>query len=125
PRPSSSCRAPSPAGPPAPVPDRSARWRQASPASFFPYTTLFRSRDAIFTAENLPQAPLQPALRGQTVALARAVPAGRLLACYDLDRKSTRLNSSHVSISYAAFCLQKKTTDCAVSSPCACLTVSD
>src|SRR5207249_6016827 len=29
--------------------------------------------------------------------------------CFDLDRKSTRLNSSHVSISYAVFCLKKKT----------------
>src|SRR5699024_11530279 len=29
---------------------------------------------------------------------------------YDKDRKSTRLNSSHVSISYAVFCLKKKTT---------------
>src|SRR5699024_11445352 len=29
-----------------------------------------------------------------------------------LDRKSTRLNSSHVSISYAVFCLKKKTEDC-------------
>ena len=46
-------------------------------------------RDAIFTAENLPQAPLQPALRGQTAALARAVPAGRLLACYDFINELT------------------------------------
>src|SRR5699024_12725198 len=30
----------------------------------------------------------------------------------DLDRKSARLNSSHVSISYAVFCLKKKTTTC-------------
>src|SRR5699024_12118296 len=30
----------------------------------------------------------------------------------DLDRKSTRLNSSHVSISYAVFCLKKKNTNC-------------
>src|SRR5690606_41683564 len=30
---------------------------------------------------------------------------------YDKDRKSTRLNSSHVKISYAVFCLKKKTTD--------------
>src|SRR5437773_5940080 len=29
----------------------------------------------------------------------------------DLDRKSTRLNSSHITISYAVFCLKKKTTD--------------
>src|SRR5699024_11403967 len=32
-------------------------------------------------------------------------------ACFQPDRKSTRLNSSHVSISYAVFCLKKKSTD--------------
>src|SRR5699024_11609023 len=38
--------------------------------------------------------------------------AGRADAVlYDLDRKSTRLNSSHVSISYAVFCLKKKRID--------------
>ncbi|MDO4271357.1 MAG: hypothetical protein Q4C72_10620 [Eubacteriales bacterium] len=40
-------------------------------------------RDAVFTASGLPQAPLQPALRAETRALARAVPAGRLVAIYD------------------------------------------
>lgn len=40
-------------------------------------------RDAVFAAEGLPQAPLQPALQEQTRALARAVPAGRLLRAYD------------------------------------------
>ena len=39
-------------------------------------------RDAVFAAEGLPQAPLQPALQEQTRALARAVPAGRLLRVY-------------------------------------------
>src|SRR5699024_12881264 len=34
----------------------------------------------------------------------------RMLHVYSVDRKSTRLNSSHVSISYAVFCLKKKTT---------------
>src|SRR5690625_6228094 len=33
----------------------------------------------------------------------------RFVASYGLDRKSTRLNSSHVAISYAVFCLKKKT----------------
>ena len=55
-------------------------------------------RDAIFTAENLPQAPLQPALRGQTAALARAVPAGRLLACYDfIDELTDRVSRNAAS----------------------------
>ena len=40
-------------------------------------------RDAVFSANGLPQAPLQPALREQTLALSRTVSAGQLLACYD------------------------------------------
>ena len=44
-------------------------------------------RDAVFAARALPQAPLQPALREQTAALARAVPAERLLAVYDFTEE--------------------------------------
>src|SRR5690625_2874992 len=44
---------------------------------------------------------------GQVVALAADQLEGRL----HLDRKSTRLNSSHVAISYAVFCLKKKTNN--------------
>src|SRR5437868_9131051 len=63
-------------------------------STLFPYTTLFRSLDcgrtpAIDEAEERPHASLAQSLRR--------------------DRKSTRLNSSHVSISYAVFCLKKKT----------------
>src|SRR5690349_23325599 len=75
-------------------------------STLFPYTTLFRSilivarRDA----EGFLEAPLQ-------VERARAHGAGQLLERHALaaaDRKSTRLNSSHVEISYAVFCLKKK-----------------
>src|SRR5439155_20545000 len=59
-------------------------------STLFPYTTLFRSRPR--------PAARHPARRGQHLRLAR--PAA--------DRKSTRLNSSHVAISYAVFCLKKK-----------------
>src|SRR5207249_5590318 len=45
-------------------------------------------------------------LQGASAFLAVTIP----LAVLGLDRKSTRLNSSHVSISYAVFCLKKKTT---------------
>src|SRR5699024_12053596 len=38
----------------------------------------------------------------------RDIMVGKLIGNYLLDRKSTRLNSSHVSISYAVFCLKKK-----------------
>src|SRR5438094_4409833 len=59
-------------------------------STLFPYTTLFRS--AV-----LSHGP--PASRGGPASPARATPA---------DRKSTRLNSSHRTISYAVFCLKKK-----------------
>src|SRR6266702_8710750 len=54
--------------------------------------------------------PVSPGLadRARTRGGARARPADRQRACRPLDRKSTRLNSSHVAISYAVFCLKKK-----------------
>src|SRR5205807_4864725 len=65
--------------------------RRPPRSTLFPYTTLFRSRLPV------PEAPL-PVLS----PLLSVVP-GQLL-----DRKSTRLNSSHLVISYAVFCLKKK-----------------
>src|SRR5690625_3200702 len=44
-------------------------------------------------------------------AVFRTIPS-RVLTLDDLDRKSTRLNSSHVAISYAVFCLKKKNNTC-------------
>src|SRR5215208_591572 len=74
--------------------------RRPPRSTLFPYTTLFRS----------PPAPVAPrgraVLRGE--AAARAVRARHLGR--GEDRKSTRLNSSHVAISYAVFCLKKKKT---------------
>src|SRR5690349_22876398 len=65
--------------------------RRPPRSTLFPYTTLFRSR-----------AP-HGALRHEEPEIPRAeVPRA------DRDRKSTRLNSSHVEISYAVFCLKKK-----------------
>src|SRR5688500_19611722 len=65
----------------------------------FPYTTLFRSR-----------AP-RPGGRDRPADRRRGRPDGAALAGpRELDRKSTRLNSSHLVISYAVFCLKKKTT---------------
>src|SRR5947199_1118848 len=77
-------------------------------STLFPYTTLFRS---LFPKEG----PL-PGLAG----VAHIVLLGYTGSVYDegearawideeLDRKSTRLNSSHLGISYAVFCLKKKT----------------
>src|SRR5690606_41398071 len=72
----------------------------------FPYTTLFRSTIARrFSAAELPR--LREA-GGQDEA---AIEAKFQFSHFDgRDRKSTRLNSSHVKISYAVFCLKKKTT---------------
>src|SRR5438067_8306682 len=69
-------------------------FRRPPRSTLFPYTTLFRS--VMFFAD---------AAAAFTNLRSALGPGGRL------DRKSTRLNSSHVSISYAVFCLKKKTLD--------------
>src|SRR5207253_7370582 len=65
--------------------------RRPPRSTLFPYTTLFRSR-----AERCCRASGRGSARD-----ARS-------RCPPRDRKSTRLNSSHVAISYAVFCLKKK-----------------
>src|SRR5579863_6201635 len=66
--------------------------RRPPRSTLFPYTTLFRSTSA-----------------GVTVLLPRENVVGSLVTFSLGDRKSTRLNSSHPSTSYAVFCLKKKT----------------
>src|SRR5438477_7893554 len=66
-------------------------------STLFPYTTLFRS-DRLNCVEDD---------RRNGVAHGRR-PAMRFAEAPGPDRKSTRLNSSHMSISYAVFCLKKK-----------------
>src|SRR5690606_40810185 len=88
--------------------------RHAGRPTLFPYTTLFRSTQWMPVAETLPAA----SARQQLCAVHRsahknaAQSAGHRAAPPPLprrgDRKSTRLNSSHVKISYAVFCLKKK-----------------
>src|SRR5437660_2413894 len=84
-------------------------------STLFPYTTLFRSQvGEVDLVEVLERAPGEDGLVGleleeHEVALAQH----RRVDVVDrrgqqLDRKSTRLNSSHVAISYAVFCLKKK-----------------
>src|SRR5437870_7524863 len=75
-------------------------------STLFPYTTLFRSMVGILPrlTHGLPaegRAGVMAEL--QALAVREAVAAG------GSDRKSTRLNSSHVANSYAVFCLKKKT----------------
>src|SRR5438067_4460302 len=83
--------------------------RRPPRSTLFPYTTLFRSRSRFHTAvldeyqdTNVAQAQLISAVFGAGFPVAEH---GRDQLG---DRKSTRLNSSHVSISYAVFCLKKK-----------------
>src|SRR5690348_18223798 len=75
-------------------------------STLFPYTTLFRSG---FSASVLKAKP--PANAGDSRVASNATPnrGARSFRASDPDRKSTRLNSSHPSISYAVFCLKKKT----------------
>src|SRR5256885_12558997 len=78
--------------------------RRPPRSTLFPYTTLFRSRHRHHRAAEEPLVDLQEdaqaghAVRGDL----RPAPLAHL------DRKSTRLNSSHLVISYAVFCLKKK-----------------
>src|SRR5690348_18152705 len=96
--------------------------RRPPRSTLFPYTTLFRS------AARLPQDRPRvaghrrragghppPAAQGAQArargAVRRVGLGGRVQPLHAEDRKSTRLNSSHPSISYAVFCLKKKKTE--------------
>src|SRR2546429_4499872 len=76
--------------------------RRPPRSTLFPYTTLFRSRSAV-------PAPAQTAAQSSIpTKLPRPPLQIQQTSCSCLDRKSTRLNSSHGYISYAVFCLKKK-----------------
>src|SRR5438034_6585783 len=88
--------------------------RRPPRSTLFPYTTLFRSWESSFGAigthnvynnnivyNNAPNMSLVSGTQSGTLALTSAQFSA-------LDRKSTRLNSSHTVISYAVFCLKKK-----------------
>src|SRR5256885_3633080 len=70
--------------------------RRPPRSTLFPYTTLFRSRSSLLVVLGLQNlaAPVKPVRAYMVTAMQ--------------DRKSTRLNSSHLVISYAVFCLKKK-----------------
>src|SRR3712207_8526324 len=94
--------------------------RRPPRSTLFPYTTLFRSvfaelqgaLNVIWKAE--PKAvTVSYLLRARALSIGLVAATGflllvSLLASAALDRKSTRLNSSHANISYAVFCLKKK-----------------
>src|SRR5256885_12156175 len=84
--------------------------RRPPRSTLFPYTTLFRSHasdtsELFFDNVTVPPENLLGNEEGNGFAqLMQQLPQERL----SLDRKSTRLNSSHLVISYAVFCLKKK-----------------
>src|SRR5690554_7326412 len=86
--------------------------RRPPRSTLFPYTTLFRSKGrkrARAQAHDPAQLDLAAQSEGQTREEARAeARPERHRPLRRRDRKSTRLNSSHVRISYAVFCLKKK-----------------
>src|SRR3712207_8286997 len=87
--------------------------RRPPRSTLFPYTTLFRSegvylRAALYLGDV--HARAQGLENGEdTIRVGLAQVRPHVLRV-DLDRKSTRLNSSHANISYAVFCLKKKKT---------------
>src|SRR5689334_24232233 len=80
--------------------------RRPPRSTLFPYTTLFRSAernaDQVLLGERIETT--EQCLQGSQFAF----PAPGTTRVCNRDRKSTRLNSSHSSISYAVFCLKKK-----------------
>src|SRR5690242_21579977 len=96
--------------------------RRAARSTLFPYTTLFRS-DRVRAGHGDGAGAGACGRRrlggvGARVAIGAVIlggprPGGRVLsgAGGERDRKSTRLNSSHMSISYAVFCLKKKKSE--------------
>src|SRR5258705_5812293 len=76
--------------------------RRPPRSTLFPYTTLFRS--AADNSKNAAPTALRRELKARHLSM---IAIGGSIGT---DRKSTRLNSSHLGISYAVFCLEKKRT---------------
>src|SRR5256885_10759612 len=82
--------------------------RRPPRSTLFPYTTLFRSALARELVHVGLKARLHRVVGGVPVGRPHGGEPGRALGGPGPDRKSTRLNSSHLVISYAVFCLKKK-----------------
>src|SRR3712207_7012657 len=86
--------------------------RRPPRSTLFPYTTLFRSPTPTVIADIVARALQEDLAGGDITSDATVGPEVRALGIATtkapLDRKSTRLNSSHANISYAVFCLKKK-----------------
>src|SRR3712207_6884988 len=91
--------------------------RRPPRSTLFPYTTLFRSPAQWYLHLFAPEQPDLDFSNPEVLAdleatmrfwLDRGVDGFRIDVAHGIDRKSTRLNSSHANISYAVFCLKKK-----------------
>src|SRR2546426_2735123 len=98
--------------------------RRPPRSTLFPYTTLFRSHLPVHKAVFLAESISGDSSFSHGVAFCQAIERAAgieapLRARLMRDRKSTRLNSSHLVISYAVFCLKKKkkkkNTECGVT----------
>src|SRR5690606_41490308 len=82
--------------------------RRPPRSTLFPYTTLFRSFQRLILGDFN---GFQDAVTSQAAHFHEVRGGDEVRhVFYGVDRKSTRLNSSHVKISYAVFCLKKKIT---------------
>src|SRR5438874_6819855 len=93
--------------------------RRPPRSTLFPYTTLFRSRvsqrrdvvERTLGLEEVARLDVRRLVAVRAFERVDVIPVDRdvvIERVLDRDRKSTRLNSSHVEISYAVFCLKKK-----------------
>src|SRR3712207_9022010 len=99
--------------------------RRPPRSTLFPYTTLFRSHKQVYTQANAICRRISSSYEEDKISAEQAM--NLMMEAHDkmshhnlpkevicdemnkrLDRKSTRLNSSHANISYAVFCLKKK-----------------
>src|SRR3712207_7941237 len=95
--------------------------RRPPRSTLFPYTTLFRSVavrvirtchelgiEAVAVYSTADEGSLHTRLADRAVCVGPPAAVDSYLKIPSIDRKSTRLNSSHANISYAVFCLKKK-----------------
>src|SRR5688500_19708247 len=87
---------------------------QPPSSTLFPYTTLFRSELAKQSKGACGNITMSGLMGPFTLMIKVSLTAGVVIA--SPDRKSTRLNSSHLVISYAVFCLKQKKTLAGTSS---------
>src|SRR2546428_10109978 len=95
--------------------------RRPPRSTLFPYTTLFRSTRRVELSPR--REPSVVVVDAQTTHPTSRSNSGNRMGCLSvnddnarLDRKSTRLNSSHDQISYAVFCLKKKKQETIIDS---------